>query len=109
MRSTTVAAARLAVAYLVLWAARAAGTAGADPRHAVRDAYYGGFGTGLVRCFANGEYGEGEIRSGDLGVAFYGPSFSGPYSARIHVAGGPSAWDGALSGRTPGMRVSAAA
>ena len=30
--------------------------------------YYGGFGTGFLRCFDNGAYGKGEIRSGDLGV-----------------------------------------
>jgi hypothetical protein len=30
--------------------------------------YYGGFGTGFLRCFENGTYGKGEIRFGNFVV-----------------------------------------
>ena len=68
--------------------------------------YYGGFGTGFLRCFDNGAYGKGEIRSGDLGVKFFGPDFGGPYWARMHVTDGTREWSADLSGSTSGMRVS---
>ncbi len=68
--------------------------------------YYGGFGPGFLNINADGTYGWGEIRSGDLGLKFYGPQFGGPYSFRIYVQHGRQEWGGDLvTFRVPGLRV----
>ena len=68
--------------------------------------YYGGFGTGFLHINADGTYGGGEIRSGDLGLKFYGPSFGGPYRFQLHVKDAKGEWNGDLvAGGAAGMQV----
>ena len=68
--------------------------------------YYGGFGAGFLHINADGTYGNGEIRSGDLGRKFYGPTFAGPYNFKIYTRQGSQEWTGDLAaGKTPGLRV----
>lgn len=68
--------------------------------------YYGGFGPGFLHINSDGTYGKGEIRSGDLGLAFYGPTFGGPYNFTMYVRHDKGEWSGDLvAGRTPGLRV----
>ena len=81
--------------------------AGADDQGVVDDTpFYGGFGTGFLHVNADGTYGNGEIRSGDLGVRFYGPSFGGPYRFQMDVKQAKGEWSGDLVANTAsGMRV----
>ena len=58
--------------------------------------YYGGFGTGFLHVNADGTYGNGEIRSGELGLKFYGPSFGGPYLFQLYVRHPKGEWSGDL-------------
>jgi hypothetical protein len=68
--------------------------------------YYGGFGTGFLHINADGSYGGGEIRSGDLGLQFYGPTFGGPYRFQLHVKDAKVEWNGDLvAGGASGMQV----
>ncbi len=68
--------------------------------------YYGGFGAGFLHINADGTYGKGEIRSGDLGLKFYGPTFGGPYNFKMYTRQGAQEWTGDLVvGKTPGLRV----
>ena len=65
---------------------RVSGTLGKGDYGVVDDTpYYGGFGAGFLHINADGTYGGGEIRSGDLGLRFYGPTFGGPYRFQLHV------------------------
>jgi hypothetical protein len=77
-----------------------AGTPGVDTP------YYGGFGPGFLHLNANGTYGKGEIRSGELGTTFYGPEFGGPYSFKMYVRHDKGEWDGDLvAGPASPLRV----
>lgn len=67
--------------------------------------YYGGFGVGFLHINADGTYGKGEIRSGDLGLGFYGPTFGGPYNFKIYTMRGSREWTCDLVAGAPGMRV----
>ena len=68
--------------------------------------YYGGFGAGFLHINADGTYGGGEIRSGDLGLKFYGPTFGGPYRFQLHVKDTKGEWNGDLvAGGAAGMKV----
>ncbi|MCY3018262.1 MAG: GH116 family glycosyl-hydrolase [Planctomycetota bacterium] len=68
--------------------------------------YYGGFGTGFLHVNADGTYGNGEIRSGELGLKFYGPTFGGPYRFQLFVRHAKGEWSGDLvAGAASGMRV----
>jgi len=69
--------------------------------------YYGGFGTGFLHVNADGTYGNGEIRSGEMGLRFYGPSFSGPYRFQLYVRHPKGEWSGDLvADAATGVRVS---
>jgi uncharacterized protein (DUF608 family) len=77
-----------------------AGTAGVDTP------YYGGFGPGFLHLNANGTYGKGEIRSGELGTKFYGPDFGGPYNFKLYVRHDKREWAGDLvAGPASPLRV----
>ena len=68
--------------------------------------YYGGFGTGFLHVNADGTYGNGEIRSGELGLKFYGPSFGGPYRFQLYVRHPKGEWSGDLvADAASGVRV----
>jgi len=76
---------------------RATGTLGKGDYGVVDDTpYYGGFGAGFLHINADGTYGGGEIRSGDLGLKFYGPTFGGPYRFQLHVKDAKGEWNGDL-------------
>lgn len=95
MRWTT---ANLAVMVLLLLASSS--TSAADTP------YYGTFGPGFLHLNADGTYGKGEIRSGDLGLKFYGPQFGGPYNFKMYVRDDKSEWTGDLAANTAsGVKV----
>ena len=68
----------------------------ARPAMAADTPYYGTFGPGFVHLNADGTYGKGEIRSGDLGLKFYGPRFDGPYNFKLFVRDNQRDWTGDL-------------
>jgi uncharacterized protein (DUF608 family) len=68
--------------------------------------YFGGFGTGFLHVNADGTYGNGEIRSGEMGLQFYGPSFGGPYRFQLYVRPPKGEWSGSLvADAASGVRV----
>ena len=81
--------------------------AGGGDRGVVDDTpYYGGFGTGFLHVNADGTYGNGEIRSGEMGLQFYGPSFGGPYRFQLYVRHPAGEWCGDLvADAASGVRV----
>ena len=100
---------------LVLWLASGSVLAqtpdvvkAAGPEHHVINGtpYYGGFGPGFLHLDAHGTYGGGEIRSGDVGQKFYGPTFGGPYNFKIYTRQGSQEWTGDLmASKTSGVRI----
>ena len=76
------------------------------PTRAADTPYYGGFGPGFLHLSSDGAYGKGEIRSGDLGLKFYGPQFGGPYSFKMYVRHDNEEWTGDLvANPASGVRV----
>jgi uncharacterized protein (DUF608 family) len=86
---------------------RVSGTLGTGGYGVVDDTpYYGGFGAGFLHINGDGTYGGGEIRSGDLDLRFYGPTFGGPYRFQLHVQHAKGEWNGDLvAGGASGMQV----
>ena len=77
-----------------------------NPTFAADTPYYGGFGPGFLHLNSDGTYGKGEIRSGDLGLKFYGPQFGGPYNFKMYVRHDKGVWTGDLIAKpTSGVRV----
>ncbi|MCX6872533.1 MAG: GH116 family glycosyl-hydrolase [Verrucomicrobia bacterium] len=85
----------------------ATGTLGKGDYGVMEDTpYYGGFGAGFLHINADGTYGGGEIRSGDLGLQFYGPTFGGPYRFQLNMKDAKGEWNGDLvAGGAAGMKV----